>query len=154
MGLFNFGKKKKKPSKLCELEGSLLEYGEGYLLTSSQIIASKRFWDNKMLEPETLAYSKAHFEKNDKTGTQMRGMIFEKYATKEKAWLIGDGQINLFEVDKEKAKAYALQWWDSGFTFLPPQAGPAQEILEGSEFEKWKKYSIMEAGQAQLLQMN
>ena len=53
MGLFGFGKKKKKPARACELEGSLLEFGEGYLLTSSQIIKSKRFWDNKMIASNT-----------------------------------------------------------------------------------------------------
>ena len=154
MGLFSFGKKKrKKPARSCDLEGSLLEYGEGYLLTSAQIIKSKRFWDNKMIEPETLAYSKAHFNKNDEMGTKMRTMIFQKYSTQEKPWLVGDGQINQFEVDKEEARKLAQQWWESEFTFMPPNSGQAAENMEDSEFETYKEYAIMKAGEEQLRKM-
>lgn len=153
MGLFSFGKKKKKPARSCDLEGSLLEFGEGYLLTSSQIIQSKRFWDNKMIEPETLAYSKAHFQKSDDMGTKMRTMIFQKYSSQEKPWLLGDGQVNQFEIDKQEAKEYARQWWESDFSFTPPSAGSAQKNMSAEEFEKWKDYAIMKAGEEQLSKM-
>lgn len=154
MGLFSFGKKKKKVVKSCDLEGSLLEYGEGYLLTSAQIIQSKRFWDNKMVEPETVAYSKAHFEKKDEMGTKMRTMIFQKYANKEKPWLVGDGQVNQFEINKEEAKAHAKLWWDSDFTFMPPNAGAANSVLDEVDFAQWQEYAVMKAGEAQLGKMN
>jgi len=150
MGFFGFGKKKKKPAKSCDLEGSLLEFGEGYLLTSAQIIKSKRFWDNKMIEPETLAYSKAHFQRKDDMGTKMRTMIFQKYSSKEQSWLVGDGQVNQFEVDKEEARDFAKQWWESDFTFTHPNAGSAQQTMEASDFEEWKEYAIMKAGEEQL----
>ncbi|NVJ47840.1 MAG: hypothetical protein HWE07_11960 [Cytophagia bacterium] len=150
MGLFSFGKKKKKPARSCDLEGSLLEFGEGYLLTSSQIIKSKRFWDNKMVEPETLAYSKAHFERNDEMGTKMRTMIFQKYSSKEQPWLVGDGQVNQFEIDKNKAREYAQQWWESEFKFMPPEVGSADKNLSEAEYQEWREYAIMKAGEAQL----
>lgn len=153
MGLFGFGKKKKKPAKSCDLEGSLLEFGEGYLLTSAQIIKSKRFWDNKMIEPETLAYSKAHFQRNDDMGTKMRTMIFQKYSSKEQPWLVGDGQVSQFEVDKDEARNYARQWWDSNFQFTPPNGGSAEKTMDASEFEEWKEYAIMKAGEEQLRKM-
>lgn len=154
MGLFGFGKKKKKkPARSCDLEGSLLEFGEGYLLTSAQIIKSKRFWDNKMIEPETLAYSKAHFNKNDEMGTKMRTMIFQKYSSQDKPWLVGDGQVNQFEVDKNEAREFAKQWWDSDFKFTPPNAGPASDNMEAAEFEQYKEYAIMRAGEEQLRKM-
>ncbi len=153
MGLFGFGKKKKKPAKSCDLEGSLLEFGEGYLLTSAQIIKSKRFWDNKMIEPETLAYSKAHFQRNDDMGTKMRTMIFQKYSSKEQPWLVGDGQVSQFEVDKEEARNFARQWWDSNFQFTPPNGGSAEQTMDASEFEEWKEYAIMKAGEEQLRKM-
>ena len=151
MGLFSFGKKKKKkPARSCDLEGSLLEFGEGYLLTSAQIIKSKRFWDNKMVEPETLAYSKAHFERNDEMGTKMRTMIFQKYSSQDKPWLVGDGQVSQFEIDKDQAREYAREWWESEFQFSPPNAGPADKILDEQEFIEWKEYAIMKAGEEQL----
>lgn len=150
MGLFGFGKKKKKPARACDLEGSLLEFGEGYLLTSADIIKSKRFWDNKMVEPETVAYSKAHFEKKDEMGTKIRTMIFQKYSSQDRPWLIGDGQVNLFEVDKAKAREYAQEWWNSEFKYMPPNAGPADSILNDSEYQEWREYAIMKAGEEQL----
>ena len=151
MGLFSFGKKKKKkPARSCDLEGSLLEFGEGYLLTSSQIIKSKRFWDNKMVEPETLAYSKAHFERNDEMGTKMRTMIFQKYSSQEKPWLVGDGQVNQFEVDKNQAREFAQKWWESEFTITPPETGSADKVMTDAEYQEWKDYAIMKAGEAQL----
>jgi len=153
MGLFGFGKKKKKPAKSCDLEGSLLEFGEGYLLTSAQIIQSKRFWDNKMIEPETLAYSKAHFQRNDEMGTKMRTMIFQKYSTKEQPWLVGDGQVNQFEVNKDEARDFARQWWESNFQFTPPNAGSAENVMDTSQYEEWKEYAIMKAGEDQLRKM-
>lgn len=153
MGLFGFGKKKKKPAKSCDLEGSLLEFGEGYLLTSAQIIKSKRFWDNKMIEPETLAYSKAHFQRNDDMGTKMRTMIFQKYSSKEQPWLVGDGQVSQFEVNKDEARDFARQWWESNFQFTPPNVGSAQNTMDASEFEEWKEYAIMKAGEDQLRKM-
>ena len=154
MGLFGFGKKKKKkPARSCDLEGSLLEYGEGYLLTSAQIIQSKRFWDNKMIEPETLAYSKAHFLKNDEMGTKMRTMIFQKYSSQEKPWLVGDGQVNQFEVDKNEAREFAKQWWESEFQFTPPTSGAAINNMDSEKFEEYKEYAIMRAGEEQLRKM-
>tara|TARA_R110001592_G_scaffold65325_4_gene200566 strand:+ start:3364 stop:3828 length:465 start_codon:yes stop_codon:yes gene_type:complete len=153
MGLFSFGKKKKKPARSCDLEGSLLEFGEGYLLTSAQIIKSKRFWDNKMIEPETLAYSKAHFQRNDDMGTKMRTMIFQKYSSQEKPWLLGDGQVNQFEIDKEQAKEYARQWWESSFSFTPPSVGAADKNMDAEEYEKWRDYAINKAGEEQLSKM-
>jgi hypothetical protein len=153
MGLFSFSKKKKKPARSCDLEGSLLEFGEGYLLSSSQIIQSKRFWDNKMIEPETVAYSKSHFEKKDDLGTKMRTMIFQKYSAQDKPWLIGDGQVNQFEIDKEQAREFAKQWWDSKYSFRPPATGPADQNMDDSEYQKWKEYAIMKAGEQQLSKM-
>ena len=150
MGLFGLGKKKKKPARSCDLEGSLLEFGEGYLLTSAEIVKSKRFWDNKMVEPETLAYSKAHFERNDEMATKMRTMIFQKFSSQDKPWLVGDGQVNQFEIDKDKARVYAQQWWDSEFKFTPPNAGPADSNMEDNEYHEWKEYAIMKAGEEQL----
>ena len=103
-----------------------------------------------MIEPETLAYSKAHFQRNDEMGTKMRTMIFQKYSTKEQPWLVGDGQVNQFEVNKDEAREFARQWWESDFQFTPPNAGSAQNVMEASQFEEWKEYAIMKAGEEQL----
>ena len=94
-----FGKKKKEFKASCNITREPLESGFGYLLTTAQIIASKKYWDLVMTEPETLSYTISHFN-NQPSGTQMRSMIFEKYASVAKPWMISDSIINYFEVDK------------------------------------------------------
>ena len=98
-----FGKKEKKSKAKCGLSNTLLEYGEGYQITTSQLVASRKFWDHKMLEPETLSYTTAHFKSSDPTATKMREMIFNKYAMEEKAWLICESYIHLFDINKDRA---------------------------------------------------
>src|SRR5215216_4797830 len=99
-----FGKKKKEFKASCNITKEPLEKGFGYLLTTSQIVTSKKYWDMVMTEPETLSYTVSHF-KNQSTGTQMRHMIFEKYSGINKPWIVSDSCINLFlEIDKNEAK--------------------------------------------------
>ena len=141
-----FGKKEKKPKAKCNLSDTLLEFGEGYQLTTSQIVASRKFWDHKMLEPETLSYTTAHFKNNDPTATKMREMIFNKYAMEEKPWLICESYIHLFEVDKGQAQEYAKEWWTSGGQFSPPNSGSAKAIMGSTAFEEIREYATMVAG--------
>jgi hypothetical protein len=141
-----FGKKEKKSKAKCGLSSTLLEYGEGYQITTSQLVASKKFWDHKMLEPETLSYTTAHFKSNDPTATKMREMIFNKYALEEKPWLICESYIHLFDIDIDKAQEYAKQWWESHGEFTPPESGPAKKYMKNGSFEEIREYATMEAG--------
>ena len=86
-------------------------------------------------------------------GAKMRTMIFQKYSSQEKPWLIGDGQVNQFEINKEEAQDNAKQWWESEFKFTPPSAGSASDNLEANDFEEYKDYAIMRAGETQLRKM-
>ncbi|MBX2843945.1 MAG: hypothetical protein KTR26_19390 [Flammeovirgaceae bacterium] len=142
-----FGKKTKKHAAIkCHVSETLLEYGEGYLLTSAQIIDSKSFWDLIMSQPETKSYTIAHFEQNDSSATQMRGMIFNKYASKNDPWIVSDTYAKLFEIDHGLAQDQAKQWWESGKAFKPETCGPADQNMSKEKFESLKKYAVMEAG--------
>ena len=72
MGLFSFlgDSKKKKLKKKCEITGTILEYGEGSLLTTSQVIQSRKFWDSIMTEPEAMAYTINHFKNHDSNASK------------------------------------------------------------------------------------
>lgn len=107
-----FGKKKKELRASCNITKEPIEKGFGYMLTTAQVVTSKKYWDMVMTEPETLSYTVNHFN-NQSSGTQMRSMIFEKYATIAKAWLVSDSIINYFDVDKKEAKDNAKRWWES-----------------------------------------
>ncbi len=145
-----FGKKKKEFRASCRITKEPLEKGYGYLLTTSQIVSSKKYWDLVMTEPETLSYTVSHF-KNQATGTQMRSMIFEKYASVDRPWIISDSVINYFEVDKNTAKENAKKWWELEGNFVPNNTGAAGATLDPMTFQTWKNYAILEAGRERVI---
>jgi hypothetical protein len=145
-----FGKKKKEFRATCKITKEPLEKGYGYLLTTAQIVSSKKYWDLIMTEPETLSYTVSHF-RNQSSGTQMRSMIFEKYASVDKPWIISDSVINYFEVDKKAAKEDAKKWWDMEGNFQPNNTGAADSKLDPQTFQAWKNYAILEAGREKVV---
>ncbi|MCW5911749.1 MAG: hypothetical protein KIT62_11775 [Cyclobacteriaceae bacterium] len=151
MALLNslFGKKKKEFKASCQITKEPIEKGFGYLLTTAQVVTSRKYWDMIMTEPETLSYTLSHF-KNQASGTQMRSMIFEKYAGIAKAWIISDSIINYFEVDKTQARENARKWWASEGSFTPDNTGPAVQTLEPSDYTSLKDYAILEAGRSRV----
>lgn len=144
------GKKKPELRARCPITKEPIENGFGYLLTTAQVIASRKYWDMIMTEPETLSYSVSHF-KNQQTGTQMRSLIFEKYSNIEKPWMISDSCINLFEnVDRKSAREMARKWWESAGNFTPENSGPAAQALEPGFFKSVKEYAVLEAGRTRI----
>jgi hypothetical protein len=137
-----FGKKKKEFRATCPITKEPLEKGFGYLLTTAQVVASKKYWDLIMTEPETMSYTVSHF-RNQPSGTQMRSMIFEKYASVTKPWIVSDSVIGYFNVDKQAARENARKWWDTEGNFAPDDASPA---LDPTAFQTWKNYAVLEAG--------
>lgn len=151
MSLINslFGKKKKEFKASCQITKEPLEKGYGYLLTTAQIVTSQKYWDMVMTEPETMSYTISHF-KNQPGGTQMRNMIFEKYATIGKPWIVSDSIINYFEVDKASAKDAAKKWWESEGSFVPTHTGPADQQLELASYKSARDYAVLEAGRGKV----
>ncbi len=147
MAIFDslFGKKKKVFKASCQITKEPIDTGLGYLLTTADVVASQKYWDMIMTEPETLSYTVSHF-KNNSSGTQMRSMIFEKYATIAKPWIVSDSIINYFNVDKNEARTNAKKWWESEGVFSPEKTGPASSTLDTPTFSSLKQYAIMEAG--------
>lgn len=141
-----FGKKKKAFKAKCAISKEPLENGYGYLLTTAQVVSSKKFWDNVMTEPETMSYTVSHFKQKDEMATRMRQMIFEKHSTVEKPWMVSDSYIHLFEVDKGETRKYAQEWWAHEGDFQPEQTGKAEDTLDESDYKSIKHYAVMEAG--------
>ena len=145
------GKKKPTVKAKCPITKEQIETGFGYLLTTSDVVASKKYWDMVMTEPETISYSVSHF-KNLSSGTQMRNMIFEKYSGIETPWMISDSCINLFEnIDKQTARDNAKKWWAAEGKFNPENTGPAVKTLEANVFQNWKDYAVLEAGRSRVV---
>lgn len=149
MTLFNlFSKKQKAFRAFCAITKEPMEPGFGYLLTTDQVIASRRYWDMVMTEPETLSYTVQHF-KNEPMGTQMRTLIFEKHAGKEAPWIISDSVIGFFNVDKTEARARAEAWWKSEGGFLPA-GGESKLFQQSAEYNALRQYAIFEAGRSRV----
>lgn len=148
MGLFDkvFKKKAKKATASCSICKAHMEEGEGFLLSTAQVVSSKAYWDHKMVEPETMAYTHAHFKSKDEHATKMRGIIFQKTAEKDQSWLTCESCIRHFDVDEAEAKEYAKEWWIKRDSFALPNGGAAQSTLETETFEDVKNYATMEAG--------
>jgi hypothetical protein len=145
------GKNKKKDLRArCPITKESIETGFGYMLTTSQIVSSKKYWDMIMTEPETMSYTVSHF-KNQESGTQMRNLIFEKYSSVGKPWMVSDSCINLFEVDKANARANAKKWWETEGNFSPNEAGSALEKLDPSSYQELKDYAVLEAGRNRVI---
>jgi hypothetical protein len=145
------GKKKPELKARCPITKEPIENGFGYLLTTSQVVSSRKYWDMIMTEPETLSYTVSHF-KNQATGTQMRNMIFEKYSTIEKPWMISDSCINLFEeVDRKEAREDAKKWWANEGKYVPKNSGPALVALDAQSYQSWKDYAVLEAGRTRIV---
>ena len=141
-----FGKKKKSFRASCDISKEPIEKGFGYLLTTVQVVSSKKFWDNVMTEPETMSYTVSHFKEQDEMATKMRFMIFEKHSTVEKPWMVSDSYIHLFDVDKKEARENANKWWEQEGTFTPDKVGKAEDVMAPGHYEEIKTYAVMEAG--------
>lgn len=144
------GKKKPELTARCPITKEQIESGFGYLLTTAQVIASKKYWDMIMTEPETMSYSVSHF-KNQESGTLMRSLIFEKYSSIEKPWMISDSCINLFDnIDRKSARENAKKWWETAGGFRPDHTGSAVQALEPSAYQTLKNYAVLEAGRTRI----
>lgn len=146
-----FGKSRKKEVRArCPITREQIDKGFGYLLTTAEVVASRKYWDMVMTEPETLSYTISHF-RNEENGTRMRSLIFEKYSSIDKPWMISDTCINLFEnVDRPKARELARLWWEREGEFVPDNSGSAVETLDPELYRDWKEYAILEAGRSRI----
>lgn len=146
-----FGKSKKKELKArCPITREQIDKGFGYLLTTAEVVASRKYWDMVMTEPETLSYTISHF-RNEENGTRMRSLIFEKYSSIEKPWMISDTCINLFEeVDRQRAREHARLWWENEGEFVPDNSGAALDALDPDTYRNWKEYAVLEAGRSRI----
>ncbi|MFO7257245.1 MAG: hypothetical protein DIU61_006095 [Bacteroidota bacterium] len=154
MTLFSrlFGKttKKKELKARCPITREQIDRGFGYLLTTAEVVTSRKYWDMVMTEPETMSYTISHF-RNEEHGTRMRSLIFEKYSSIPHPWIISDTCINLFEgIDRERAKRFAQLWWEQEGEFVPENSGPALEMLDPKSYQDWKDYAILEAGRSRI----
>lgn len=150
MGILNklFQSKASKKKAACSICKSVMNHNDGFALSTAEVIASKKYWDRKMVEPDTLSYTTSHFKNQDQSATNMRKIIFEKTSEKDSVWMTCESCIDQFEVCLDESKALAREWWELGADFEWRKKSTAKDALSEEEFEEIKSYATMEAGSA------
>ncbi len=149
LGLFKKNKKKVFKAN-CELSKEPLEKGSGYVITTAQLISSRKFWDHKMTEPETMSYTVTHFKNADPTSKNMRQMIFKKFSQFDKPWIISESYGHLFDIDHAEANALAREWWEREGDFVPEGADSSIQKMDDSTYAEIESYAVMEAGRTRI----
>ncbi len=150
MGILNIFKSKKKRTARCALTGTILQEGEGRVVTTSEVIVSKKFWESIMTEPEAMAYTINYFKNNDASATMMRNAIFSKYADKAEPWIVSEDCLQTYGIMASLNGSDVNEWWSSMGAFKPNNSGKAIEVLSEEDYDKAKKYAITEAGRSRV----
>lgn len=150
MGVLNLFKKKKKKTVSCALTGTPLQDGEGRLVTTSEVVTSKKFWESIMTEPEAMAYTINHFTKQDKQAMMMRNAIFEKYADREEPWIVSEDCLQTYDIKSSLNGEHIQKWWATDGTFKPEGSGKAKNVLSEQEFADVRHYAVMAAGESRV----
>ncbi len=150
MGILNIFKSKKKLTAKCALTGTILTEGEGRVVTTSEVIVSKKFWESIMTEPEAMSYTINYFKNNDVNATMMRNAIFSKYADKAEPWIVSEDCLRTYGIETALNGSEVTNWWNSQGTYKPNNSGKAIDVLSAEEFDNAKKYAITEAGRSRV----
>jgi hypothetical protein len=79
-------------------------------------------------------------------------MIFEKYSSVDKPWMISDSCINLFEqIDRNSAREDARRWWANDGSYNPDNCGPALAALDPETYQSLRDYAVLEAGRSRIV---
>ena len=150
MGILNIFKSKKKRTAKCALTGTILTEGEGRVITTSEVIVSKKFWESIMTEPEAMAYTINYFKNKDVNATMMRNAIFSKYADKAEPWIVSEDCLRTYGIETALNGSEVANWWNSQGAYKPINSGKAIDVLSAEEFDNAKKYAITEAGRSRV----
>ena len=150
MGILSIFKPKKKRTATCALTNTPLQEGEGRLVTTAEVIVSKKFWESIMTEPEAMAYTINYFKKNDASASMMRKAIFSKYADRSEPWIVSEDCLQTYGIVTSLNGTEVMDWWSSEGTFRPEKSGKAIDVLSQEAFEKARHYALTEAGRSRV----
>jgi hypothetical protein len=150
MGILNLFKSKKKRTALCALTNTPLQEGEGALVTTAEVIVSKKFWESIMTEPEAMAYTINYFKNNDANAIMMRQAIFSKYADRSEPWIVSEDCLQTYGIESSLNGAEVTDWWSSKGEYRPENSGKAIDVLSPEAFEEAKNYALTQAGKSRV----
>jgi len=150
MGILNIFKSKKKRKAVCALTNTSLQDGEGRLVTTAEVIVSKKFWESIMTEPEAMAYTINYFKNNDGTASMMRQAIFNKYADRSEPWIVSEDCLQTYGIVTALNGTEINDWWQSQGTYRPEKSGKAIDVLSQEAYKEAREYALTEAGRSRV----
>jgi hypothetical protein len=113
-------------SGCCDICSTRVSSPDGYLLTTREVVSSPKYWQH---------YYQVHKSEFESMGVLsyegfcrnplLRTTCGEVLAGQRTPWMVCENCISMFDIDCEKARSYAKQWWQSGKTFRPLGTGSA-----------------------------
>lgn len=109
---------------VCDICQSAIPKSSGFLLTTRQVVSAHSFWldyyERHSSEFKEMNVNSYHeFTKN----ASLRGTSVWLMCGQQNPWLICETCIDIFDVNKSKAKEHALSWWRSGKSLSPEDSG-------------------------------
>ena len=89
----------------CDICNKTIEFSEGYLLTTAQVVVSEKHWSSML---DTYSFSE-----------DILLMYVRRQATKSTSWLICEDCSKAYNFDRDKAREYAKNQANH------PRSGPA-----------------------------
>ena len=112
-------------SGVCDVCNGKVTSPDGYLLTTREVVSTPAYWqhyyqyhNSQFVTLGVLSYE--GFCRNPR----LRVSCVNAVAGQRTPWMVCENCISKFAVDREKARSYAMQWWQDK-AFQPPGTGPA-----------------------------
>jgi hypothetical protein len=111
------------PPGKCDVCGSHIEQGRGYLLTTRQVVSSQGYWSQ--------VFSKAGLRFDSNSGNpqqnvnvvhQKADIIFQTIGSSS-PWMTCESCIGLFDVNRDEARHNTGRWYQTGGKSTPPGSG-------------------------------
>jgi len=111
---------------VCDICSSAVMKGKGYLLTTADVVGSPRYW-KKYFDRHQAQFKAMGIEAYEAFlgNAVLRFSCAKMVAGQQLPWLVCCNCIDMFSINREQASEHAEMWWKTGFTFTPPQSGPA-----------------------------
>jgi hypothetical protein len=113
-------------SGVCDVCSAKVVNPGGYLLTTREVVCTPAYWRRycEVQKSELQSMGIGDFEAF-RRNTKVRDTCAKAMADQVSNWMVCDGCIDLFQVNKSVARAYARRWWESKKTFRPAGTGAA-----------------------------
>lgn len=108
----------------CDVCNKEMNLEDGYVLTTTEVTTCEAYWLFVLTQP---LFKNAIALLGSDRESEAIAMLARHYASQKKGWLICEGCIQLFNVDRKVAKGYTKKAISSGdpANYCPRGTGPA-----------------------------